>query len=62
MGTVLVGDVGDGDWDAIGAGVAVGALGDLSLGFGVARVLQVSLLLGDDSISGLIAEIIIHNY
>lgn len=56
--TVLISDVGNGDWDSIGTGVAVGSLSDLSLGFGVASVLQVSLLLGNDSISGFIAEII----
>jgi len=56
--TILVSDVGDGDWDSIGTGVAVGALGDLSLGLRVASVLQVSLLLGDDSISGLIAVLV----
>jgi len=52
--TVLVGDVVDGVDDAIGAGVRVGALGDLDLVL-AAGVLQVSLLLGVDAVAGSIA-------
>jgi hypothetical protein len=53
--TVLVGDVVDGVDDAVGAGVRVGALGDLSLSLGSA-VLHVALFLGGDAVSGGEAE------
>lgn len=55
--SVFVGDVGDGDAGAVGSGVAVTSLSDLSFRFRIAGVLEVPGFLSLDFVTSFITEI-----